>query len=404
MKILLFFFLSSIFTMELFSAGDNIYLLRILTPVSFFAVLINYFLSVFYFKSKSKMSFLTKILIAYFVYYFLHTSIVSIFQYFGNDILNSELNDIINFIFLFFLCLTIAIFAEKKYFFKTVKKVNVFFYFLYLLFAIYEIKTGFHFHMSNSLDAPIWAQKVPTVVYHNSNDFAAVFTIMFMFMFYSFYNKSSYHNKILFLTSFVHFFICYMAESRLSIIILLVYLLICYYRFFLKLSLVSIIVVSFFYFLMDDYFRYNFNHKFNVLLSDMTFDKRDSFFVRIYLYKYAVMSIFENFGMGLGIDASKKYFMSIKDPRLFYIVNPHSAFFELLINSGVIVTSFYVFLNIYVMRLLFLLKKYNVFVQFILYNLILFSSSSSLYLWPVYLFFVLYISYLNFNIKSSIKE
>jgi len=96
--------------------------------------------------------------------------------------------------------------------------------------------------------------------------------------------------------------------------------------------------------------------------------------------------------------------MSIKDPRLFYIVNPHSAFFELLINSGIIVTAFYVYLNIYVMRFLILLKKYNVFVQLILYNLILFSSSSSLYLWPVYLFFVLYVAYLNFNIKSSTKK
>ena len=133
MKILLFFFLSSVFTMELFSLGDNIYLLRILTPISFFAVLINYFLSVFYFKTKSKMSFLSKILIAYFVYYFFHTSIVSAFQYFGNDVLSSEFNDIVNFIFLFFLCLTIVVFSEKKYFLKTVKKVNVVFYFLYLL-------------------------------------------------------------------------------------------------------------------------------------------------------------------------------------------------------------------------------------------------------------------------------
>ena len=152
---------------------------------------------------------------------------------------------------------------------------------------------------------------------------------------------------------------------------------------------------------MEDYFKYNFNHKLNILISDMTFDKRESFFVRIYLYKYSILSIFENFGMGLGIDASKSYLMSINDPRLFYIVNPHSAFFELLINSGVIVSSFYIFLNIYIMRLFYFYKKHNLVIQVILYNLILFSSSSSLYIWPIYLFFVIYIAYLNFFIKNS---
>ena len=95
------------------------------------------------------------------------------------------------------------------------------------------------------------------------------------------------------------------------------------------------------------------------------------------------LSVFENFGMGLGIDASKNYFMSIPDPRLHYIVNPHSAFFELLINSGVLVSTFYLFLNFYIIRMFYLLQKNNMIVQLILYNLILFSSSSSLYLWPI---------------------
>ena len=47
-----------------------------------------------------------------------------------------------------------------------------------MLFSLYEIGTGFHFHMSNSLSAPVWSQHIPTVLYHNSNDFAAIFTFI----------------------------------------------------------------------------------------------------------------------------------------------------------------------------------------------------------------------------------
>ena len=401
MKILLSILFIGVFTMELFSVGENIYLLRLITPLAFVSVVANNMFLKFYFKAKNKLPFLLKLSIFYFLYYFLHTSIVSFVQYFNYDILTSEFNDIINFIFLFFLSLTLLYFSNKTYFLKIFKRLNILFYIFYVLFALYEIKTGFHLHMSNSLDAPIWAQKVPTVVYHNSNDFAAIFTIMFIFIFYSLYNKSRFHNNILFFSSFLHLMICYAAESRLSIIVLLLYFLICYPRFFFKIIFFSSCVMLVIYLIMDDYFKYNFDHELNVLLSDMTFDKRESFFVRIYLYKYAFLSIFENFGMGLGIDASKNYFMSINDPKLFYIVNPHSAFFELLINSGVLVASFYVFLNVYIMRLLFFFKKHNMVVQLFLYNLILFSSSSSLYLWPVYLFFIIFIAQLNFFIKSS---
>ena len=95
--------------------------------------------------------------------------------------------------------------------------------------------------------------------------------------------------------------------------------------------------------------------------------------------------------MGFGIDASEAFYRSIQDPNLHYIVNPHSYIFELLINSGVFATLIYVFINGYLIIKNLKYKQHDMMIQVVMYNLLLFSSSSSLFLWPTYLFFIVYI-------------
>ena len=127
------------------------------------------------------------------------------------------------------------------------------------------------------------------------------------------------------------------------------------------------------------------------LKSDLSFNERQSTFVRIYLYKYAILSIFSSNGFGYGIDYSAEYYRSINDMNLHYIVDPHSFVFELLINSGLFATLFYIGLNIYLLIRNWLTSNVDVFAQILIFNLLLFSSSSSLFIWPVYLFLILYI-------------
>ena len=119
--------------------------------------------------------------------------------------------------------------------------------------------------------------------------------------------------------------------------------------------------------------------------------------VRATLYKYALLSVQEYWGMGHGINASLEYYQSVSDPNLHYITNPHSFIFEMLINSGFLVALLYIILNMYLLIQNWLFENYDLIAQLIIYNLLLFSSSSSLFLWPIYLFFFLYLVQLAMN-------
>ena len=85
------------------------------------------------------------------------------------------------------------------------------------------------------------------------------------------------------------------------------------------------------------------------LLLDLSFGERGSSMVRLSLYKHALLSVQEYWGMGHGINSSLEYYRSVTDPNLHYITNPHSFIFELLINIGFIVTFLYVLLNWYLL-------------------------------------------------------
>ena len=127
------------------------------------------------------------------------------------------------------------------------------------------------------------------------------------------------------------------------------------------------------------------------LKSDLSFTERQSTLVRLSLYKYAVLSVIPSYGFGYGIDYSAQYYQSINDVNLNNIINPHSFIFELLINSGLLATLFYIGLNIWLLIKNLSSSNFDVFIQIIIFNLLLFSSSSSLFIWPLYLFLIIYI-------------
>ena len=389
---LLILFLSSVYLMNTFGLGPNLYPLRLILPITiiYFSVLI--FQKSILLREKIKIEPVLIFSLLFFLYYFFHTYIVSFLRNTLFDY-NYELNSILNFTFLFGLILTFFFIYlyDTKRFFKFFNGVTLLFYFTYGLYAFYEIITGNHLPTSDLFDAPYWLRYSPTVVYYNSNDFASIFTLMFMYLL-SIYDKEKTLSILwLFVMICFHLIIVYYTQSRISLLVSLFFL---GFRYPFKLAYSSIIGVLIFLVgitMFESNWYIQFLDGLKELKTDLLFSDRQSASVRLYLYKHSIMSIFSSYGIGYGIDYSLQYFQSINDPNLSHIVNPHSYIFEILINSGILTFLGFISLNIYLIMQNIFSKEYDLAVQVTMFNLLLFSSSSSLFIWTIYLFIFIYI-------------
>jgi hypothetical protein len=188
-----------------------------------------------------------------------------------------------------------------------------------------------------------------------------------------------------------HLIVVYYSQSRISLLVSLLFL---GFRYPYKLaysSLLGILILLVGISVFEPNWYVQFLDGLKELKTDLLFSDRQSTSIRLYLYKHSIMSIFSGYGVGYGVDYSLQYFQSINDPNLSHIVNPHSYIFEILINSGVLALLGFISLNIYLIVQNIFLKKYDLAVQVIMFNLLLFSSSSSLFIWTIYLFIFIYI-------------
>ena len=390
--ILIFLFLTSIFCNVAFGIGPNLYPLRIILPITLLYFSVLFFQKVILLREKLQLNLIVLLSILFFLYSFLQTSIVSYFRF---NLLGShyEMNAVLNYTFLaaFIITIYFIIITKKDLFFKQIKYSILLFYLAYAFYAIYEIISGNHLSTSDLIDAPWWMRHVPTVVYFNSNDFASVFTMMFMFLLSSFDKDKEQKTAFILAIFTIHILIIYYSQSRLALIMSLLYFIYRYPYNIFRLIGLSLITVLFFWIFSNDSSFMQTLDSFIALKDDLRFSERQSTSVRLYLYKYALISPLSNFGLGFGIDYSAEYFRTINDANLHNIINPHSYIMELLINSGVLVVLFYITINAILLVSNWCNKNYDLFFQIIIYNLLLFSSSSSIFLWPIYLFFIVYI-------------
>lgn len=384
--------LLSFFLSDVIAVGPNLYPLRIITPILFLYAIILLVHKSIVKKELIKIPEGGALTLLFFVFMVLTTFAVSAYR---QTFLSSfyELNVLLNYLFVITLIVTLIAVGiqDKKGLLKKANGVMLVVYFVYLGMALYEIKTGFHFPISNLYDASDWMKYSPTVVYFNSNDFAAVFTMMFMFLLSNRKKESGFKAILLLFIVVLHAYVLYKAESRLSLLVFGMFIL---YRYPKQLIFVSILSVCSFvlvgWFGETSWFMQSLDGVAK-LKQDLSFEERNSTLVRLYLYKHAMLSVFDSYGLGFGVNASEKYYQSVVDPNLFYITNPHSYIFEILINSGVFSFLFYFLLNAYLMMKSWVHKNHHLLLQLLFYNLLLFSSSSSLFLWPIYLFFILYV-------------
>ena len=391
-KALIFIFIASIFLMNSFGIGPNLYPLRLVLPIAFVFFLTVLFQKVFLLKQKVKVHSTVLFSIFFFVLMFVQTYGVTIIRVQLFEA-NYELNSILNFTFLMFLILTIysLILSYPKEFLKTSKYIIFLFYLSYALYSFYEITTGNHLPTSDLIDAPWWMRHVPTVVYFNSNDFAFVFTLMLMYGLSVFDKDKSISSVWILCLFLVHMFIMYKSQSRLSFLMSFFFFIYKYPRKIIYTSMLGLLLFFVLGFFFESAWYMQAMDDLAKLKSDLSFNERQSTSVRFYLYKYAILSAFSSYGFGYGIDYSAEYYRSIHDMNLHHIVDPHSFIFELLINSGLFSTLFYIGLNIFLLVKNWTYSNYDVLIQIVIFNLLLFSSSSSLFIWPVYLFLILYI-------------
>ena len=391
-KALIFILIASFFLMNSFGIGPNLYPLRLILPITFVFFVTVFFQKVFLLKQTVKVHSTVLFSMLFFVLMFIQTYCVTMIraQLFQA---NYELNSILNFTFLMFLILTIylIILSFPRQFLKTSKNIILLFYVLYTFYSIYEITTGNHLPTSDLIDAPWWMRHVPTVVYFNSNDFAFVFTLMLMYLLSVFDANKTLSFVFLIAIFLIHMSIIYISESRLSFLMSFFFFVYRYPKKIIYSSLFGFVLFSVCGYFLESSWYMQVIDDLAKLKSDLSFNERQSTLVRLTLYKYAILSIIPSYGLGYGIDFSAQYYQSINDANLHHIIDPHSFIFELLINSGLLSVLFYVGLNIYLCIKNWSHKNFDIIVQIIIFNLLLFSSSSSLFIWPVYLFLIIYI-------------
>ena len=377
-QFLYFLFVASVFIGPAISF-NIFYPLRIITPVLFL------FTAVLYLRSypKFKSSLLSSFFWVFTFLYFILTLLSSLVGYVSLSIV-PEFNDVLNFLMIFLLFCTYLFLYELdlKRFFKVLEKSILIMYVLLVIVCLIEFFTGFHFSSSIFDGTNV---KIPTGFFTNPNDLACVLTLMFIFLF------THYKPNINILTlviTLLHFAIVIYTSSRISLFVLIL--------FFIVFKTKKVITFSCFllalFFLFKSNLPSSLKQNLSLIEKGLSVSKNDnSKNVRLNLYLNGIQSVKNSFGLGYGVNSSSSYYKSLRgDKGLKKFINPHSFQIELLINSGVVVLFCYLILNFYIFFLLVKKSKYEQAFHVIFFNISLFSSSSSLFVWPIYLFLFIY--------------
>ena len=220
-NLFLFILLASFFLSDAFGIEPNLYPLRLALPFAALFGGLAFFQKVLVKKEKITVSPLVLYAILCFGYMFIHTLVVTGFREVFFEI-DYEVNDIFNYLFLVVLITTLFLYglSDRSRFLNYSFKAISFFYIIYLLFALYEIKTGNHLSISGLYDAARWMQFSPTVVYYNANDFSAIFTLMLMYLLANMEQPKHKLSKVgLVLILVLHAFILYKSQrDRKSVV------------------------------------------------------------------------------------------------------------------------------------------------------------------------------------------
>lgn len=115
---------------------------------------------------------------------------------------------------------------------------------------------------------------------------------------------------------------------------------------------------------------------------------------RLQIYGTAFVSLYDSYGIGFGINGDKLYLSELNNYDITKgIINAHSYLSQILFTSGLLVFLLYCVLTATIIKRASSTGRDLFVVMPILYLLLLFSPSSSMFLWAHYLFFCIYVCY-----------
>ena len=360
-------------------------------------LLVIFYVFLIFKKNYIQFKLIDKLTFFFFFFYFVYTLAITIFSPYGIQI-NSTINFTIIFILVTLLLLLLnynpILFAES------LKKAILFLFYIMGMVSLWEITTHHHLSVATFFkNVPEYIQFQSSTFYTNPNDYMAMFTLMFVW----FVGYEKIIRKKIGLFSYIFFLVVFLLSfinnSRLVMIILLMTAIIAFInkKNLSRLLLIGVLVIMIAIYSID----WN-NSDIKYLLEGLTLGG-SSTDTRATLYKWALLSVEQNYGFGFGIDHSSNYYQNIHDSNLEGIINPHNYLLELLINSGVLTIVFYIILNMMYTYLFLKQKVYFLVYMLIVYQLLLISSSSSLFLWFHYVYFIGILS-LSYSIKFNIRK
>lgn len=389
--VLILTILGSLFTRYIYIYFAEAHLIRIILPFAFI---------VLFSKSKIKIDDLGILVLLFYIFFFLITSVVSIFYF--KEI---KFNDWFNFVIVTLYVITLILYAYKnpRLFLKVLFQCSLFFFALSFAVVLYEVVSLNHLSGSVNfeMDKAQWWNQAPTGFQFNPNDLASGIMLLVMFIIAYirvFEIKLAYWKEFLFLI--VAGWMAYETQARLIQIIFFLVFVTYYIRYIMNLKFLLLIAI-----LAMAAIKFFPEHIEKVLIvmnmgENLPEDALTSTDIRLNLYKHGALSIFDSFGFGFGIQNSDYFYNSIINHKeLFGEVSvPHMYFIELILYGGLLPLLLWGGMYFIFVKDLF---KHFIYTELrlftIVFPILLMSSSTSIFKYMFYLFFIGFVAFIRYN-------
>lgn len=244
--------------------------------------------------------------------------------------------------------------------------------------GITEILTGWHLPTSMAYHASDIDQHVATGLCHNMNDYS-VLLVMSALYFFAYWGH--FGNKKKTLLGFAALCVCVPIIIRdrcwtgLAVVLLAAVLQVML-RIKKRKLLIALVMAAL------------------VILCSGVVICWDIIAPRLQIYGLSFTSLFDSYGLGFGVNGDRYYMTLLNNYDLTHgLTNAHSYLFQILLTSGLPIFLFYCSMIVWMMRSTARQGRDLFWILPLLYLLLLFSPSSSLWLWGHYVFFCGYLCY-----------
>lgn len=123
---------------------------------------------------------------------------------------------------------------------------------------------------------------------------------------------------------------------------------------------------------------------------------------RLQLYITSFVSLYDSYCIGFGINGDRNYLAELNNYNITRgLTNAHTYLFQILFTSGLPIFLLYCLMTVWIMHCSAAEGRNLFWIMPVFYLLLLFSPSSSLFLWGHYLFFCAYVCYAAYTFDKN---